>query len=63
MDATTDNPPRGEHDRYVFLPLPRCPLCESLDLKLLRTEHRDELSITRRFRCTECKHVFFVVWD
>ena len=52
----------GESDRYVFLVLPRCPACQSSELKVYG--HVPEAEVKSQYvRCKQCAHRFICVWD
>jgi len=58
-DTTTDD--AAETLRYVYIPWPRCPACNSRDLQTLRSEDQGDDSTCRTTLCRECKHRFFVI--
>jgi hypothetical protein len=39
---------------YLFVRLPRCPECESVELKVYRTIANGDGSRTRYVKCAEC---------
>lgn len=47
--------------RYIFVVRPRCPVCESPDLKTLRSAKSLDGSVSRRTVCVGCGHRFFVI--
>ncbi len=47
--------------RYVFIPRARCPVCQSADLKPLRSKDQGDGSIRRTRLCRVCGHRFFVI--
>lgn len=53
----------GEHDRYCFVDVPRCPSCDSRELKYYKTITHPEpdWSVTRYARCGDCEHKFLVI--
>lgn len=60
MDAINTTGTTPDAFRYVFLQRPRCPVCESAELKTLRTNQVDGVT-SRRTECRECRHKFFVI--
>lgn len=53
----------GDYLRYVFIPRPRCPACESMDLKTLRSVDQGDGTRRKRTKCNECNHTFDVILD
>jgi DNA-directed RNA polymerase subunit M/transcription elongation factor TFIIS len=62
-NSHTTAPDQAERLRYVFIERPRCPRCGSAALVTIRTETTGDESLTRRTRCRECQHVFFIIWE
>ena len=60
MDPTPTNGTMPDATRYVFIMKARCPVCESAELKTLRTNKVDGVT-SRRTECRECRHKFFVI--
>jgi hypothetical protein len=53
-------PKEGEGNRYVFVPVARCPACDSTDLQTYRST-RDGETISRHTKCRTCEQRFIVV--
>jgi DNA-directed RNA polymerase subunit M/transcription elongation factor TFIIS len=58
IDTTTTD----DSLRYVYVPRPRCPVCDSAELKTLRSSTADGCT-TRRTKCLDCGHRFFLIID
>lgn len=46
---------------YVFVQRTRCPVCESVNVKTVRSEQNGDDTVTRRSRCRDCGHRFKTV--
>ena len=45
----------------VFVTVPHCPECRSLDIERIRSEANGDGSLTRKTMCRSCGHVFKLV--
>lgn len=49
--------------RYIYLPLPACPSCRSIDLVTYRTTRPEPGVIQRHMRCRICGERFIAVFE
>ena len=61
--STQTTPDTSELTRYIFHSRPRCPACESPNLKTLRSTSQSDGSTTRRTLCRQCGHRFFIILE
>ena len=61
--TTTDQDTAGaELGRYVFVTRPRCPECNSAELRAYKTiKSEDGLVVTRYTLCLKCRHRFLTI--
>src|SRR5689334_15756928 len=60
--TTPHVPPDGHPSRYVYVTVPACPECESIELRTYRTNAPDERGCRSRYvRCRACGARFIVV--
>lgn len=53
----------GDRSRYVFHPLPRCPLCDSQRLLTTRSQNQQDGSRKRWTTCRDCGWRFFLILE
>ena len=51
----------GEHSRYVYVVRPRCPACNSCNVRVYKTRTHEGDIVTRYSICCACEHRFVVV--
>ena len=57
-DNTTTDP-----EKWVFMDRAQCPVCESKDLKTIRSTRSNDGSSCQRKECGGCGHRFWLVWE
>ena len=55
--------PERERLPYAYFPRPRCPLCNSPDLKIYKTVDNGDGSIVRYSKCRSCGEKFKLILE
>lgn len=62
MQDQQDHPATSPaHDDYVFVLRPRCPGCNSVELRIYKSISQDDGSVLRYVFCRECGRRFKVI--